>query len=77
VDAYGLQSLPGSDGNVEVKEDVKEMAKGYKTGDSIQFTATLNCAYDPKKKVVDDTAVVDVEAVSDTEEEKAVAEKEA
>jgi len=48
VDAYGLKSLSGSDGEVTVHEDVSEMSKGYKAGDSISlpFTATLNCAFD-------------------------------
>jgi hypothetical protein len=49
VSAYGLQSLPGSDGQVKVHEDVAEMSKGYKTGTSIPFTATLNAAYDESK----------------------------
>lgn len=30
VKAYGLAALKGSDGEVEVKEDVKEISKGYK-----------------------------------------------
>jgi hypothetical protein len=62
VEAYGLKSLPGSDGNVEVLEDVKEMGKGYKVGDSIQFTAKLNACFDPEKQQVD---VVDVEAIAE------------
>lgn len=45
VDSFGLQSLPGSDGEVNVHEDVAEMAKGYMTGDSLPFTATLNAAF--------------------------------
>lgn len=49
VSAYGLQSLSGSDGQVKVHEDVAEMTKGYKTGTSIPFTATLNAAYDESK----------------------------
>lgn len=48
MDAFGLKDLQGSDGQVEVKEDVKAMSKGYKTGDSLQFTATINAAYDPE-----------------------------
>ena len=50
VDAYGLQSLKGSDGEVNVHEDVAALAKAYKPGDSITFTATLNAAYDPEKE---------------------------
>jgi hypothetical protein len=82
VAAYGVTSLAGSDGNVEVNEDVTEMCKGYKEGDSLQFTATLNCAMKevavpaPEVKeatsdVVDMADVVDVEvsAVSPVVEE--------
>jgi hypothetical protein len=72
VAAYGVTSISGSDGNVEVNEDVTEMCKGYKEGDSLQFTATLNCAMKevavpvPEVKeatsdVVDMADVVDVE----------------
>jgi hypothetical protein len=49
VKAFGLKSLPGSDGEVEVLEDVKEMCKGYKDGTSLEFTATLKCVFDPEK----------------------------
>jgi hypothetical protein len=63
VDAYGLKSLAGSDGEVNVHEDVEAIAKGYKVGDSIQFTATLNAAYDPgkSKQTTDDTDSSDSE----------------
>jgi hypothetical protein len=46
---YGLQSISGSDGQVQVHEDVSEMTKLYKTGTSIQFTATLRATYDETK----------------------------
>jgi Bacterial trigger factor protein (TF) len=46
---YGLQSISGSDGQVQVHEDVSEMTKLYKTGTSIQFTATLRAKYDETK----------------------------
>jgi hypothetical protein len=49
VSAYGLQSLSGSDGQVQVHEDVQAMAKVYSTGTSIQFTATLKATYDEAK----------------------------
>ena len=49
VEAYGLKSLPGSDGSVEVHEDVKTISSGYKFGDSIQFTATFPATFDPEK----------------------------
>lgn len=53
VDSYGLQTLPSSDGEVEVFEDVTAIAKNYKIGgdtknknwDSIKFTARVNAAY--------------------------------
>ena len=48
VDAFGLKALEGSDGEVEVKEDVEAMSKGYKNGESLSFTATINGAYDPE-----------------------------
>ena len=46
---YGLQSISGSDGQVQVHEDVSEMTKSYKTGTSILFTATLSARYDETK----------------------------
>ena len=61
VDAFGLKALEGSDGEVEVKEDVQEMSKGYKTGDAISFTATVNAAYDPEVAQTGKAEVVDVE----------------
>eukprot|EP00977_Amphora_coffeiformis_P012012 scaffold2954_cov171-Amphora_coffeaeformis.AAC.14 len=69
VDAFGLKALEGSDGEVEVKEDVQEMSKGYKTGESLSFTATVNAAYDPEvalpveEKLPDD--VIEAEIMDD------------
>ena len=73
VDAFGIKALEGSDGEVEVKEDVEAMSKSYKPGDSLSFTATINAAYDPEAARPDDTAsaddeeavVVDAEIVED------------
>lgn len=65
VEAFGLKSLPGSDGEVNVHEDVVELAKKYKTGDTIPFTATLNCEYDAAQ--TQDDGVVDVEATVEEE----------
>merc|ERR1711976_729906 len=42
VDAYGLKSLSGSEGEVEVLEDIPEIAKACKVGEDLQFTATFN-----------------------------------
>jgi hypothetical protein len=66
--------LPGSDGEVQVHEDVTALAKAYRTGDSIQFTATLNAAYDPEKKQRDGVVVVDVEAVAAASNDEATVE---
>lgn len=49
VKAYGLKSLQGSDGSVEVHEDVKEISSGYKAGESIPFTATFPATIDPER----------------------------
>ena len=69
VEAYGLLSLKGSDGEVKVHEDVAALAKAYKTGESIQFTATLNASYNPEKQQLqiesDGGDVVDVTATSE------------
>jgi len=66
VTAYGLKSIPGSDGEVEVLENIPEIAKSFKLGDSVQFTATFKAVFDPEKqpKVEEETedGVVDVEA---------------
>jgi len=64
VDAYGLKALSGSDSEVEVKEDVPEMAQSYKVGDNLQFTASLKAVYDPELKQESDAkedGVIDVE----------------
>jgi len=67
VDAFGLKSLKGSDGEVEVLEDIPEVAKDYKLGDDVQFTATFNAVLDPAvaKSSTDD--VIDVAAEAATE----------
>jgi hypothetical protein len=66
-----LKALPGSDGEVNVKEDTEAMCKGYRLGDSVQFTATLNAVFDPeapKPKVEanheDESAAENEEALS-------------
>ena len=65
VETYGLKSLAGSDGEVEVHEDVKKIGETYKLGDSVAFTATLDACYDPEKaksEPEDAGVAVDVEA---------------
>lgn len=71
VDAYGLKSVSGSDGEVEVLEDIPEVAKSYKLGDALQFTATFNASEDPaveraseEESSSSEDGVVDVEAVA-------------
>ena len=63
VKAYGLQSLKGSDGEVEVLEDIPEVAKNYKVGDPVQFTATFNAMVDPEQQSSseDDDDAIDAE----------------
>lgn len=51
VAAYGLKSLPGSDGQIEVQEDVGDLSKGWKQGDSLTFTTTFSAIFDPEKVV--------------------------
>lgn len=66
VEAYGLKSLPGSDGEVEVLENIPDIAQAYKVGDSIQFTAKFNAIFDPEKQPKTEEAaeetILDVEA---------------
>lgn len=50
VSAYGLKALSGSDGSVEVHEDIKDICKGYKIGNSAQFTATFKAIFDPDQE---------------------------
>jgi hypothetical protein len=50
VTAYGLKALPGSDGSVEVFEDIKDIAKGYKIGSDVTFTASFKASFDPAVK---------------------------
>ena len=66
VDAYGLKSISGSDGEVEVLEDIPKLAESYKLGDSVQFTAKFNGIFDPELVKEEETSaedtIVDVEA---------------
>lgn len=75
VEAFGFKSLAGSSGEVNVNEDVTDMAKAYKTGDSLRFTATLNLAVPVTAQAESVEAaieaisdVVDVEATTVSEE---------
>lgn len=72
LEAYGLESLPGSSGEVTVNEDIKDICKGYKKGD-ISFTANYKGKLDSAvhaamKSAVESTVEdvnVDVEAVAE------------
>jgi hypothetical protein len=69
VSAYGLKTVAGSDGEVTVLEDIPEIAKAYKLGDEIQFTATFKAVFDPelvaeKEAETAEAGVIDVEAES-------------
>lgn len=46
LEAYGLSSLEGADGEVTVNEDMQEACKGYKAGSDIEFTATYRGNFD-------------------------------
>ena len=63
VDAYGLKSVSGSDGEVEVLEDIPELAKSYKLGDDIEFTATFNASEDPDVEREEETIEAEAEVV--------------
>merc|ERR1711862_457372 len=54
VNAFGLKSIPGAEGDVDIKEDVKLFAKGYKQGTDIEFTATFKGTYDESKRNIED-----------------------
>ena len=67
VDAYGLKSLSGSDGEVEVNEDIPAVAEKYKLGDDLQFTATFNAVLDPANAPRDSSdGAIDVEVEEET-----------
>jgi Bacterial trigger factor protein (TF) len=71
VDAYGLKSLSGSAGEVQVLEDIPALASSYKLGDDVEFTATFNAIYDPALQTSTEDGIIDVES---TEAEPAAAE---
>mmetsp|Transcript_11569 Transcript_11569/g.17686 ORF Transcript_11569/g.17686 Transcript_11569/m.17686 type:complete len:209 (+) Transcript_11569:105-731(+) len=71
LEAYGLESLPGSAGEVTVNEDVKDICKGYKVGSDIAFTATYKGKFDANihtesaTEEAEEDNVVDVEVVAE------------
>jgi hypothetical protein len=70
VEAYGLKSLPGSDGEIEVQEDVGDMSKGWKQGESLTFTTKFSAVFDPEKASRASEAVTSKEeTVEETVEE--------
>jgi hypothetical protein len=64
VDSFGLKSLPGSDGEVKVHEEVSEMAKGYKSGDSLVFTANLQAVLPAGVTAAATTTAVDADIIN-------------
>ena len=70
VAAYGLNALSGSDGSVDVKENVQEVCKTYKVGDDLVFTGTFAATFDPEK-VVNEEEPASEEPASQGEEVKA------
>jgi hypothetical protein len=61
-----LKTIKGDAGNLEVLEEVADIAKGYKDGD-IKFTATINAVLDPELVSKEEPAAdlqdaIDVEA---------------
>lgn len=74
LEAYGLESLPGSAGEVTVNEDIKDICKGYKVGSDVAFTASYKGKFDsaaqaavepPVEESSSEDVVVDVEAVAE------------
>mmetsp|Transcript_22644 Transcript_22644/g.34307 ORF Transcript_22644/g.34307 Transcript_22644/m.34307 type:complete len:208 (-) Transcript_22644:73-696(-) len=71
LEAYGLESLSGSAGEVTVNEDVKDICKGYKVGTDVPFTATYMGKFDANihtesaTEEAEDDSVVDVEVVAE------------
>ncbi|KAL7455784.1 hypothetical protein ACHAWC_007315 [Mediolabrus comicus] len=71
LEAYGLESLQGSAGEVTVNEDIKDICKGYKVGTDIPFTATYMGKFDANihtasaSEEVEEDNVVDVEVVAE------------
>jgi len=63
VGAYGLKALPGSAGEIQVQEEVSEMAKGWKDGMSLSFTTKFSAIFDPAKERPDEKSdTIDVQA---------------
>jgi len=74
LEAYGLESLPGSAGEVTVIENIKDLCRGYKVGTDVAFTATYRGKFDsaaqaamepPADESSPQNVVVDVEAVAE------------
>lgn len=71
MDLYDLKTLPGSDGEMTVHEDVEAMSKSYKTGEDLPFTATFKAAIaadSHKDEDGGDEDILDEEVVPDKQE---------
>eukprot|EP00816_Leptocylindrus_hargravesii_P004635 CAMPEP_0196819358 /NCGR_PEP_ID=MMETSP1362-20130617/70197_1 /TAXON_ID=163516 /ORGANISM="Leptocylindrus danicus, Strain CCMP1856" /LENGTH=216 /DNA_ID=CAMNT_0042197813 /DNA_START=73 /DNA_END=723 /DNA_ORIENTATION=- len=74
ISAYGLKALSGSDGSVDVKENVQEICKTFKTGDDFVFTGTFAATLDPEKVNTAAEIIAELEEeVPATEEEEVAA----
>ena len=74
LEAYGLESLPGTAGEVTVIEEIADLCKGYKVGADVDFTATYRGKFDSAVHAAEETSteelspensVIDVEAVAE------------
>ena len=74
LEAYGLESLAGSAGEVTVNEDIKDICKGYKIGTNVAFTASYKGKFDSAVQAAMESSteesspedvVVDVEVVAE------------
>ena len=59
-----------SKGEVEVLEDVPDMAKAYKVGDNLQFTATFKAIFNPENTPAKAAAPAADDTVIDAEIEE-------
>ncbi len=67
LEAYGLESLVGSAGEVTVNEDIKDLCKGYKMGNNVAFTATYRGKFNKSLHSTATGASADVSSSSSKE----------
>ena len=49
VEAFGVKSTSGKDGEINVNEEVKDVCKGYKEGDTLPFAVNFRAMFYPEK----------------------------